>query len=178
MYLRAWTSTSCSGTESSVFTLDNGADVTPATQAAANPELVPECGLKVLLVLDESTSILNEGAVDAVRNGADAFVTALKDTGSKVAITAFGNTARDGVVPYQEVTSSTLSGFTNWIHDRVPGGYDVTTNTGTNWEDAFRHVPQVSGGPLTSSCSSLTATRLFTTPASAPAQPASAARWI
>jgi hypothetical protein len=130
-----------------VFTLSSGADVTPPTQPAPNQELAVHCGLKVLLVLDESTSILNENAVDDVRNGADAFVTALKDTGSQVAITAFGNTARDGVVPYQEVTSSTVSTFTDWIHNKVPGGYNVTTNTGTNWEDALLHVPEVSGGP-------------------------------
>lgn len=147
LYVQAWVNVGCSGAASNIFALAIGAIVTAATAPAPNPGLTAECGLKVQLVLDASTSILNFGAVDEVRAAAATFVRSLNGTGSRVAITAFGNTAADGVVPYQEVNTDTLATFTNWINNVNGNGYRVVTNTGTNTEDAFLHVPTVTGGP-------------------------------
>jgi hypothetical protein len=73
-----------------------------------------------------------------VKNAANAFVEALADTGIQAAVTAFSTTARDGVVPYQEVTSDNLSTFTNWINNRY------RPNGATNWQDGLLQVNRVS----------------------------------
>lgn len=115
-----------------------------------NPELPVHCGEKVALVLDESASIASPGGnlgdqTSRVRAAADAFITALKDTGSSVALTAFSLYARDGVVPYTEVNDSTIGTFRNWIdHDFNPA---APNRAGTNWEDGLLHADEVAGGP-------------------------------
>lgn len=127
-----------------------------ASAQVANPPLKAECGLKVALVLDESASIANPGGglgnqTVAVQHAADAFVTALENTGSPVALTAFSIGARDGVVPYTEVTQQTLGSFTNWINNTNVNntGYNpsAANRSGTNWEDGLRHAQAVAGGP-------------------------------
>lgn len=127
-----------------------------ASAQVANPPLKAECGLKVALVLDESASIANPGGAlgdqtAAVRGAADAFVTSLENTGSPVALTAFSISARNGVVPYTEVTQQTLSSFTNWINNtNVNGaGYNpgAANRAGTNWEEGLLHAQEVAGGP-------------------------------
>ena len=66
----------------------------PAAGAAqANPNLATACGLDFALVIDRSASVAGDGASDTVRNAAKAFLTALKDTGSKVSLTSFGTSA-------------------------------------------------------------------------------------
>ena len=132
-----------------------------------NPELQGKCGeLKVMLVLDESGSIANAGATGRVRSAAIAFVEAIADTGTQLAITSFSTKARNGVVPYREVTSGTsgnLSTFTNWINNTNVNNTGYNPTGGTNWEDGLLQVDRVTGGPPISSCSSPTAIRRITT---------------
>lgn len=122
----------------------------------ANPPLRAECGLKVALVLDESASIASPGGglgnqTAAVQSAADAFVTSLENTGSPVALTAFSINARNGVVPYTEVTEQTIAGFTDWIHNTNVNntGYNpsAANRSGTNWEEGLVHAQEVAGGP-------------------------------
>ena len=90
---RAFSNATCDSTTSS--TPVSGGTVT-VTQPATNPIKELPCGLRVALVLDESSSITTAQAVD-VRAAANGFVTALSDTGSSVAIIAFAQRARTGV---------------------------------------------------------------------------------
>lgn len=127
-----------------------------ASAQVANPPLKAECGLKVALVLDESASIASPGGglgnqTAAVQSAADAFVTSLESTGSPVALTAFSINARNGVVPYTEVTQQTITSFTNWIHNTNVNntGYNpsAANRSGTNWEEGLLHAQEVAGGP-------------------------------
>lgn len=127
----------------------------PTTPArATNPGLKGECGqLRVMLVLDESQSIRTLGAMAAVQNAARAFVEGLADTGTQVAITSFSTTARNGVVPYREVTTGptgTLGDFQRWIGQNGQNGQPVDGNAGynpsgfTNWQAGLEQVNEVS----------------------------------
>jgi hypothetical protein len=112
-----------------------------------NPSAPLPCGLRVALVLDESTSITND-QLDDVRTAARGFVTALSGTGASVAVIAFGQRARVGV-PYTEVTGNGTSGtiastFNPFINNspasgngygNPPSGF---SRSGTNWEEALR----------------------------------------
>ena len=129
----ATASTGCGGTRSGVFTLS---DAVRVTAPGANPRLSAGCGLNVMLVLDESTSIATSGATQAVRNAAKSFVSSLSGTGSHLAITVFSSTARLGVA-YTLVNQSTVSDvFNPYIENRYsPSGT-------TNWQAAFEIVKQ------------------------------------
>lgn len=141
------------------------AAVASAQTAGGNPELEVGCGLKVMLVLDESSSISTFGATDEVRDAAAGFTEALLGTGSPVAITVFESRGRPGPpevttgAGYAEVTEGNLGTFTDWIHNRNQpagvSGYNpqatVTTfptpRGTTNWQDAFRQVERTKDGP-------------------------------
>ena len=116
-----------------------------------NPDLAPACGINVILVLDESGSIQNTGGAEAaVRNAATAFVNALADTGSAVAIVEFGSEAKM-VFDYTSVTSGaggtidTL--FDPYINATGISGdeYDAPSQLGpwTNWDDALDEVEAI-----------------------------------
>jgi uncharacterized repeat protein (TIGR01451 family) len=127
------------------------AQVTPfpsTPSGAPNPGLEADCGdLKVMLVLDESRSIHNEGATAVVREAANTFVTALSDTHTYMSVAAFSGTARTGV-SYREITQTNVSDFTRWINNAPgvtagfnpgPGGSEGSTN----WQDGFLEVTRV-----------------------------------
>lgn len=132
------------------------------TATKENPPLKVRCGLKVMLVLDESQSIHAFGATKDVREAATTFVEALLGTGSRLAITAFASTARHGVPQptggsgYAEVTNGNIGTFRSWIQNdynppenvTIPGFAGATKLSGTtNWQDAFRQVQRSPGGP-------------------------------
>lgn len=139
--------------------------VASAQTPAENPPLKVGCGLKVMLVLDESESISSFGATDEVRDAATGFTEALLGTGSPLAITAFESRGRPGPpevstgAGYAEVTEGNLTTFTDWIHNvnQAPGtaGYNPPTSVTlapaprgtTNWQDAFRQVARTAEGP-------------------------------
>lgn len=155
LYLRVGTANCSSGypggTVSSTFTF-HSVTVTPPTPVAANRSLPLRCGLRTLLVLDESNSIHTEGAVGLVRDAARAFVKAFRGKDSPLAITAFGDRARNGVVPYQAVTDSNVSTFESWIDGHTVDGHrgyfgEPRPVEATNWQDALEHIHNVPGGP-------------------------------
>jgi hypothetical protein len=137
--------------------------VASAQMTATNPTLKVRCGLKVMLVLDESASIPDFGATDDVREAATGFVKALLGTGSPLAITAFESRGRPGPpelttgIGYAEVTAGNVGTFTEWIQNenQPPGvGYNPVNNVTlsplrgtTNWEDAFHQVGRTRNGP-------------------------------
>lgn len=107
-----------------------GAGVTP------NPDLTPACGLDVILILDESGSV--GPAAQTVRDGARALLTALADTGSRLALIEFNVQAR---APLGAAYLPITSGVGGTIS---PGGaFDTYLNTGynptdgTNWDGAL-----------------------------------------
>ncbi len=123
-------------------------------QEVANPDLVQSCGLDIALVLDESGSIQDQNAINAVRQASKSFVGALSGTGSSVSIVEFNTRART-VLPLTEVTDSSMQSFYDYI-DATSGnpdtGYDPSVYTnmerGTNWEDAFRTTASNQSTPL------------------------------
>ncbi len=61
--------------------------------------------LNVVLVLDVSSSIADANAVDALKNAGKAFVSALADTGTRVAIVTFGTRGQVVVPPTADTTA-------------------------------------------------------------------------
>ena len=60
----------------------------------ANPDLTLGCGIDISVVLDESSSIASAGATEDVRRAFRAFVQALNNTGSRMAVSEFSTVAR------------------------------------------------------------------------------------
>jgi von Willebrand factor type A domain len=114
------------------------------TAPARNPNMVPVCGLDVMLVLDESGSIAQSGATGTVRAAARGFLDALAGTGSSVSIVDFSTTAAQPV-PYTTVTETTIGNvFAPYLRNGYrPSGW-------TNWEAACQRVQSANaaiGGP-------------------------------
>jgi hypothetical protein len=116
------------------------AQTTPPVPVTNNPELNVKCGLRVMLVLDESSSI-SDADVTRTRLAAGAFVSALRGTGSQLAIVSFAIGART-LADYREVSNGNSTYFANAIAafaTNVP----FTGRAGTNWQDAFDQVRRV-----------------------------------
>ncbi|MBW2284687.1 MAG: VWA domain-containing protein [Deltaproteobacteria bacterium] len=123
-------------------------DTLTISEIPENLDLIPACGLRVILVLDESKSMKNR--IGQIRSAFMSILTALANTGARVAVVDFGQAA-SRPIEYTEVTSpGTLEGlFTDYI-DANNGDpvydYDPTQNppkVGTNFEDAFREAAAV-----------------------------------
>ena len=130
----------CSGKQSNEKLLPDGLRV---TDPARNPNLPARCGINVMLVLDESGSIAQSGATDKVRAAANAFLSALSGTGSKVSIVDFSTSAAQQV-PYTTVTQAAIDNtFEPYLKNQYkPDGW-------TNWEDAFQKVAAANAaGPV------------------------------
>lgn len=109
---------------------------------AANPDLQPGCGIKVIMILDASGSI-DTTEQGQVRTAATAFLDALQDTGSQVAMVEFSESA-DAPVAYTLVTAtSTGAGgvFANYLSASNLAGPqyhdDRLVNPYTNWSAGF-----------------------------------------
>ena len=116
-----------------------------------NPTFNGECPNDILLVLDESGSIVNDGYEDDVELAVTSFLEAISGTGARVAIIEFSDYASvfdDG--NFVEVTESNINThFTPYLND-ASSGYGAQQNDGdgdggaalggfcTNWEDALR----------------------------------------
>ncbi|HKO27378.1 MAG TPA: hypothetical protein VJU80_07965, partial [Solirubrobacteraceae bacterium] len=154
--IRAWTSSSCTGASGS--NVETVLDV--VTAPVTNPRLPARCGLRVILVLDESGSIVappgrpdlgNQTAT--VQKAARGFVEALTGTGSRLAIIAFSRRSRDGV-SYRTVTRGAADVFKSWIGENGHAGASVdgnagyhpqnrTENNGTNWQSPLERVQEM-----------------------------------
>ena len=84
----------------------NVAQITPAP----NPDVAEQCGLPVTLVLDASGSIQSAGAVELVRDAAEAFLDAVKDTGSTARVIDFGTFSRQTAGAELVTTDSMAAG--------------------------------------------------------------------
>jgi hypothetical protein len=113
-------------------------------RTAPNPDLVAACGIDIHVVLDESSSINQSGAIGDVRTAFRAFVAALDNTGSRIAVSEFGTQARLPLAgaaqrAYTTVTDATIA---STFEPYISTGYSpppIGSNTQyTNWEDAFR----------------------------------------
>ena len=62
-----------------------------AVTPLANPPIAEGCGINTTLVLDASGSVSSSGAVEDVRDAADAFLTALTNTNSSARVTQFAS---------------------------------------------------------------------------------------
>lgn len=130
------------------------AQITPPTTTpppARNPDLREGCGLKIMLVLDESESVFstpNQIGVTQTRDAANAFVRALVNTGSQLATSAFSFRGLPGL-NYQQVTSTSQNTFEQWIDGTAgPNPFNPTAaNLATNWQDAFGQVLRTGGSP-------------------------------
>ena len=142
----------CSSGTSAPFKMLNAVTVAESP----NPDLIAACGIRVVLVLDESGSIQEEGAIGSVRQAANAFIESLADTGSEVAVVEFNTHARTPI-PFTPVTAgptgtiATL--FRPYVNDTSGGeGYnpgDYPYGNGlrtTNWDDAFEKVQTLNQG--------------------------------
>ena len=99
----------------------------------ANPNLVASCGIDIQVILDESGSIASAGATENVKTAFRAFTAALKNTGSRIAVSEFSTVASLPIgSAYTVVNDATIaSTFEPYISGFNPAGT-------THWEDAFR----------------------------------------
>ena len=109
---------------------------------AANPDLTAACGLDVILVLDESGSLLSDE--QTVRDSVRGLLEALAGTGSRAALVEFNLEARTPLGPaYIELTNepngplSPTGQLSVYLDNNyVPNGY-------TNWDAAFGQVAEI-----------------------------------
>ena len=109
-----------------------GEDDTPV----ANPDLPIACGIDIHVILDESGSVQNYRS--DVQQAFRAFTSALKNTGSSMAVSEFSTVAR---LPLQAPYTRAYTDVTDaTIHDifdpYIANGYKPSGST--HWEDAFR----------------------------------------
>ncbi len=103
---------------------------------AANPDLVRACGIDIHVVLDESGSVRNFKS--DVQTAFRAFTGALKNTGSRLAVSEFSTVARLPLAgaaqdTYTVVTDATIA---STFEPYIATGYNPDGTT--NWEDGFR----------------------------------------
>ncbi|MCB0898108.1 MAG: DUF11 domain-containing protein [Actinobacteria bacterium] len=110
-------------------------NIPPYKDSQNNPTLASQCGLDFGLVLDASGSIGDTGIAN-LKTAADAFVDALVDTGSNVAVTSFSTgSPGDGGTNLEPtaLTSATLS--------TVKASYSgLQSNGWTNWRQGLQDM--------------------------------------
>lgn len=114
----------------------------------ANPPIQGSCPQNVILVLDESGSIVDESIANVIRSSVVDFLLEIKDKGTHISIVEFNSTARISVIS-EEVTSASIDfggSLYNYLYGGIGGGssashYDPEDNpfrsAFTNYEDAF-----------------------------------------
>ncbi|MCO6455289.1 MAG: VWA domain-containing protein, partial [Pirellulaceae bacterium] len=138
--------------------LTSGRTASTTFTDAVNPDLVSACGLDIIFILDESSSIIGAGGVNnilaEVRHAALTFLDVLADTTSRLAIVEFNTNARTPIPTYVPITSGPTGTiatiFEPYIND-APGaagdGYNPAeyggTDTLTNWAAAFQMTQAV-----------------------------------
>src|SRR5262245_42906921 len=75
--------------------------------ALPNPTMAEACGIDVTLVLDASGSIASAGAVEDVRDAAEAFLVSLANTNSRARVIDFATNSRQ-TAPLSVVTTASL----------------------------------------------------------------------
>ncbi len=112
-----------------------------------NPDLVKACGIDISVILDESGSVKNYKT--DVQRAFRSFTSALRNTGSRLAVSEFSTVARlplasPATGEYTAVTDDTIRTI---FDPYINNGYNP--NGSTNWEDGFRvaryQLPRPSG---------------------------------
>ena len=120
--------------------------IPPFNQSTDNPPLNSQCGLDFGLVLDSSGSIGDAGIQNLVK-ASNAFVDALVDTGSKVAVTSFSTSSPGSGGTNLAPTALTSANLVNPIKNSYSG---LNSDGWTNWQDGLLKMqnffPQFSGG--------------------------------
>ena len=106
------------------------------------PRYQTSSALNVVLVLDRSTSIAKANAVQQVKNAGTAFLTALKDTGSRVAIVSFGTQGKVEAHPTADTTGANFNALNTVVQNMT-----IPTNPTeyTNWDDGLMKAKSVFG---------------------------------
>ena len=103
-----------------------------------NPDLPLGCGIDIHVILDESGSIASANATEDVRRAFRAFTSALRNTGSRMAVSEFSTVAR---LPLPGAAQRAYTTVTNASANNIFDPY-ITNNYRpdgrTHWEDAFR----------------------------------------
>ena len=98
------------------------------------PRYQTSSALNVVLVLDRSTSIAKANAVEAVKNAGTGFLTALKDTGSRVAIVSFGTQGKVEAPPTADTDGANFTYLNNIVRNiTIP----LNPTEYTNWDDGL-----------------------------------------
>jgi hypothetical protein len=121
----------------------SAADPGEDQRTAPNPDLDAACGIDIHVILDESSSINQSRATEDVRRAFRAFLQALKNTGSRIAVSEFGTQARLPLLgaaqrAYTTVVDQTINTI---FEPYISAGYNPPPTSNpqyTNWEDAFR----------------------------------------
>ena len=122
------------GVTASLLTVGTAASATTQdyTPSLPNPTLEAQCGLDFGLVLDSSGSIGNAGIAD-LKDATDAFVDALVDTGSTVAVTSFSTSSPGSGGANLSPTALTSANLAS-----IKASYSGLNSDGwTNWEDGL-----------------------------------------
>ena len=119
-----------------VPTTATAAPFEPPLPIAPNPELQAGCGIDIQMILDESGSVANYAG--NVRSAFRAFTSAVRNTGSTLAVSEFSDVARlplPGAAnrAYTPVTDATVRDI---FEPYIATGYQPGGRT--NWEDPFR----------------------------------------
>lgn len=148
LQVRANTANNCSGTADTTRQLS-------VVIAENNPDLPPTCALDIILVLDESNSISNDGATTNVRNALRDILNTLKGTGSYVNVIEFGSRSRFTTIggpsasDWRLVDQAFVSGpfetyiaggTANYLNTSFNPGTSNSGNAwegGTNWDEAL-----------------------------------------
>lgn len=119
-------------------------EINSSSPPAFNPDLPAACGLDFILILDASGSI-DADEQDDVIAASDAFLSALVNTGSQVAVVEFASEAitRFGWTPLSGANLTTLQNYlNNTYHNGDVGQW-------TNWQDAMLATYSINaGGPV------------------------------
>ncbi|MBZ2199649.1 DUF7507 domain-containing protein [Occultella gossypii] len=107
-------------------------------RSTVNPDLVASCGLDIHVILDESGSIATAGATANVRQAFRGFTDALRNTGSRMAVSEFSTVARLPLTGAAQRTYTTVTDATiaSTFEPYIANGFQPQGST--NWEDALR----------------------------------------
>jgi hypothetical protein len=137
----------------------------PSASAAVdpvdNPAIQEQCGVDATLVLDASGSVSSAGAVNQVRDAAEAFLDALSNTGSTARVTQFGTVSAqlaastvvsDASLGPGGALRAAVEGYYNPRPPRPPGvnfintSGNVNNNTSnnqyTNWDGSLHQAAE------------------------------------
>jgi len=117
-----------------------------ASNIRINPAIVLDCGLDIILVLDESNSISNNEE-DDVRQSVRSLLNRFKNSGSRMAIVEYGTRAVaeefdcsvDGSSNYMDISTENINGCINTYLEEDYGD-PAPYSGGTNWDDALLKV--------------------------------------